>query len=253
MANYSVLILEGNMVEREKYKRAFREAGNFEVIGESSDANIGYNMICEKKPDLVIMDIVLDSFDGYELLEKFRGEKLSTKFLIVSSLKSEGFIQKAFDLGATYYMLKPVMTELLVRRATELIEDKLDDGFVSVEKNSKNKEIEEKLSNIFLSIGIPAHIKGYQFLREAVKIAMKTPSIINSITGELYPSIAKHFSTSASKVERAIRHAIEVAWNRGRIENINQLFGVDIYSPNDKPTNGEFIALIADKMLFEGA
>ena len=113
--------------------------------------------------------------------------------------------------------------------------------------------MDEKIANIFLSVGIPAHIKGYQFLREAIKMAIDDPDIINSITKRLYPSIAKIYDTSASKVERAIRHAIEGAWNRGKIENINSIFGIKVYSSNDKPTNGEFIALVADKMLIEGA
>ena len=116
----------------------------------------------------------------------------------------------------------------------------------------KTKVLEEKISNIFITVGIPAHIKGYQFLREAIKISIEKPEMINSITKKLYPSIAEKFTTSSSKVERAIRHAIEVAWNRGRIENINNIFGIKVYGQNDKPTNGEFIALVADKMLMEG-
>ena len=118
-------------------------------------------------------------------------------------------------------------------------------------KTNSNRDIEEKISNIFITVGIPAHIKGYQFLREAIKLAMENPDIINSITKKLYPSIADKFETSASKVERAIRHAIEVAWNRGKIENINSIFGLTVYSNNEKPTNGEFIALVADKMLLD--
>ena len=119
------------------------------------------------------------------------------------------------------------------------------------ENSVVDKAIEERITNIFITVGIPAHIKGYQFLREAIKMAVDNPEVINSITKQLYPSVAKRFSTSASKVERAIRHAIEVAWNRGKIENINSLFGVKVYNHNEKPTNGEFIALVADKMLLE--
>jgi two-component system response regulator (stage 0 sporulation protein A) len=111
--------------------------------------------------------------------------------------------------------------------------------------------VEAKITNIFISVGIPAHIQGYQFLREGVRLAIETPEIVNSITKKLYPSIAERFCTSASKVERAIRHAIEVAWNRGKLENINTLFGVHVYAKNEKPANGEFIALIADKLLLE--
>jgi len=116
-----------------------------------------------------------------------------------------------------------------------------------------HKKIDERISNIFITVGIPAHIKGYQFLREAIKLAVANPGIINSITKQLYPSIAKAFATTPSKVERAIRHAIEVGWNRGRAESVNDIFGVKAFDRKDKPTNGEFIALVADKMLLEGA
>ena len=112
--------------------------------------------------------------------------------------------------------------------------------------------VTKRISNIFITVGIPAHIKGYQFLREAIKLTINRPEIINSITKELYPAIAKQFNTSASKVERAIRHAIEVGWSRGKIENINNIFGVRVYDQNDRPTNGEFIALVADKMMVDG-
>ena len=140
---------------------------------------------------------------------------------------------------------KPISPENLESRINEVLNNSQTKG--------AGRELDEKISNIFITVGIPAHIKGYQFLREAIKMAIRDPDIINSITKQLYPNIATKFQTSASKVERAIRHAIEVAWNRGRIENINSIFGVKVYGTNDKPTNGEFIALVADKMLIEGA
>ena len=118
-------------------------------------------------------------------------------------------------------------------------------------KSVSEKTLDERISNIFVTVGIPAHIKGYQFLREGIKLAVDDPPIINAITKSLYPSIARKFGTTSSKVERAIRHAIEVAWNRGKIENINSVFGVKVYNSSEKPTNGEFIALLADKMLLE--
>ena len=145
-------------------------------------------------------------------------------------------------------MVKPVRPEILEERIFDLLSsDNVSSNAVKV-----NKQLDEKISNIFISIGIPAHIKGYQFLREAVKLAVEKPEIIGSITKQLYPTIAERFETSSSKVERGMRHAIEVAWNRGKIENINSLFGLKIYNSNEKPTNGELIALIADKMIMEG-
>ena len=156
-------------------------------------------------------------------------------------------------MGADYFMIKPVDIDGLISRIGEVAKiGQQQAGAVMQRANPKQKQLEEKISNIFITVGIPAHIKGYQFLREAIKLAVKQPEIINSITKELYPRVADQFSTSPSKVERAIRHAIEVAWNRGKIENINAVFGIKVYSNNEKPTNGEFIALVADKMLIEG-
>ena len=158
-------------------------------------------------------------------------------------------------------MLKPINYELLESRLLDILKDEflssnkenIATPQTTVQYKPKSKQLDERITNIFITVGIPAHIKGYQFLREAIKMAIDSPDIINSITKRLYPSIADKFDTSASKVERAIRHAIEVAWNRGKIENINNLFGIRVYGNNEKPTNGEFIALVADKMLIEGA
>ena len=155
-------------------------------------------------------------------------------------------------MGAKYYCIKPFDLKTLKERLHDVINP--EQAHSNTFFNGKaNNQIEEKITNIFITVGIPAHIKGYQFLREAIKLAIANPEIINSITKKLYPTIAEKYDTSASKVERAIRHAIEVAWNRGKIENINNLFGIKVYSSNEKPTNGEFIALVADKMLIEGA
>lgn len=149
-------------------------------------------------------------------------------------------------MGFDYFMIKPIETYVIARRIMELFDNEGQD-IMPIER-----KIEEKITNIFLTVGIPAHIKGYQFLREAIKLTISDPLIINNITKRLYPSIANIYSTSASKVERAIRHAIEVAWNKGKIENINDVFGLKVYDTHEKPTNGEFIALVADKMIIEG-
>lgn len=257
MDKIKLLVLDDNDLQRTKTEEAFSSMSEYNVIASSNDGLEGYNIICEQKPDVLITDIVLQNYDGFELLEKIKNmQEAKPKILVLSSLKGEDFAQKAIDLGASYYMVKPVIDEVLIKRVKEvtILDFKNEDNNkVSILKSPKNKLLEEKISNIFITVGIPAHIKGYQFLREAIKMAIDTPEIINSITKQLYPAIAERFSTSASKVERAIRHAIEVAWNRGKIENINGLFGIKVYNTNEKPTNGEFIALVADKMLIEGA
>ena len=199
--------------------------------------------------DVVITELMMPGEDGFALLESYR----NVKFIVASELKSEVFVIRALDLGAKYYLVKPVELAVLLQRIDNVKStDKSGDRQVH-RKTVSEKTLDERISNIFVSVGIPAHIRGYQFLREGIKLAVDNPPIINSITKSLYPSIAERFGTTPSKVERAIRHAIEVAWNRGKIENINSVFGVKVYNSSEKPTNGEFIALLADKMLLECA
>ncbi len=222
----------------------------YNIIATTNSGEELISLINATNPDMVVMDIVLKDCDGFKVLENINNK--SSKIIIQSALSMDGFINKAIGLGASYYCIKPFNIETLMERVEDLLNpNKTQSG---VYFNAKtNNQIEEKITNIFITVGIPAHIKGYQFLREAIKLAIANPEIINSITKKLYPTIAEKYDTSASKVERAIRHAIEVAWNRGKIENINNLFGIKVYSSNEKPTNGEFIALVADKMLIEGA
>ena len=238
---------------------------NFEVVGVSGDGAEALVEIKKNTPNILLMDVMLPSLDGFALIENIQNSTSiikKPKIIIVSSLTHEGFITKAMQLGVSYFMIKPVDEKVLLDRINEIsnLDKTVVSNYVNKETNTENmsakykaKILEEKITNIFITVGIPAHIKGYHFLREAIKLAIDTPEIINSITKKLYPAIAERFSTSPSKVERAIRHAIEVAWNRGKIENINSLFGLRVYNSNEKPTNGEFIALVADKMLIEGA
>lgn len=223
---------------------------NFEVVGKTNSGSELINLVKDIKPDVVIMDIVLLNCDGFKVLEECSKE--ASNFIVNSSLSSNGFINKAMDMGAKYYCIKPFNLQTLQERVLDILNPTTKTNSLGY-SGKTNNVIEEKITNIFITVGIPAHIKGYQFLREAIKLAIVNPEIINSITKKLYPTIAEKYDTSASKVERAIRHAIEVAWNRGKIENINNLFGIKVYSSNEKPTNGEFIALVADKMLIEGA
>lgn len=228
----------------------FRKSEKFALVGTSDNGESVVKDVILLKPDVLIMEIVLSGIDGFEVLEKlkFNLKNEMPKVIFVSKLSHSGFVTKALNEGANYFMVKPVSAENLEERVVDV----LSSNGETISSNGTNKILDEKISNIFISIGIPAHIKGYQFLREAVKLAVEKPDIIGSITKKLYPTIAERFETSSSKVERGMRHAIEVAWNRGKIENINSLFGLKIYNSNEKPTNGELIALIADKMLMEG-
>ena len=243
-----VIIADEDKQAMSELRSAFTN-DDYEVVTTTNSGEELIKLVCDNEPDVVIMDIVLNDCDGFKVLES--ADTTKTKFVIHTSLSLDGFINKAVRLGAKYYCLKPFNTLTLVDRVDDLFNE--DKPQAKIYSGKQNNQLEEKITNIFITVGIPAHIKGYQFLREAIKLSIANPDMINSITKKLYPTIAEKYETSASKVERAIRHAIEVAWNRGKIENINNLFGIKVYSSNEKPTNGEFIALVADKMLIEGA
>lgn len=250
MQKNSIFLLQDTKELNEKLKQFFNATAEYEVVGESTDGINALAMISEKKPNFVITEMVLTGYDGICVIEKIKEMNIKTKIVVLSALCSESIITRAIRSGASYFMAKPFSKELLKERI-----DSICNGVASENEVQANKfrqySLEEKISKIFINVGIPPHIKGYNFLREGVIMAVNEPEIINNITKKLYPMIGERYKTTASKVERAIRHAIEVAWNRGRIESINGILGVRAYVGSDKPTNGEFIALIADKMLLE--
>ena len=203
--------------------------------------------------------------DGLGVLEKLNQKKLDSypKIIILSAVGQDKITQRAILMGADYYIVKPFDLELLVkrvreithdldheiqRRATSMIMENPEIPYQPVNTVNRNNSLESDITNIIHEVGVPAHIKGYQYLREAIFMVVKDVELLNGITKELYPGIAKKFNTTPSRVERAIRHAIEVAWSRGRIETINKLFGYTIHDEKGKPTNGEFIAMVADKL-----
>ena len=247
-----IMLVDDNEELLGSLKSFFATDDAMEIVGVATDGEKALELFETARPDVLVLDLVMPGIDGFEVMERL--DKRDCKILVLSALSQDAFVTKAMNLGADYYMRKPANPDTLRKRITELLSAR--SAPVSEEKTAKprqikNRSLEEKITNIFITVGIPAHIKGYQFLREAIKLAIDNPDIINSITKKLYPEVAEKFDTSPSKVERAIRHAIEVAWNRGKIENINSLFGVRVYNHNEKPTNGEFIALVADKMLLE--
>lgn len=252
MSSKSVVILQDNVESLNSVLEAVSIVKEFKIVGTSLDGEDGINLIKQHKPDFVILSIILKNADGFEVINRIKNEDIKTTIIVVSSFTTESVIRRALDAGAVYYMAKPFKVENLSGRLSDLLESSLKGEDIKLSFKRKNS-LDEKISKIFIAVGIPAHIKGYYYLREGVKMAVESPEIINNITKGLYPKIGEKYNTSASKVERAIRHAIEVAWSRGRIESINSLLGLRAYVTGDKPTNGEFIALIADKMLLEGA
>jgi len=253
MNKKTVFLLHDTKEFNEELKLLFDKTEEYLVVGTATDGISGISAITDKKPDFVVLGIVLSGYDGISVMEKLRTQGVKCKFVVLSALCREEIIAKSIDAGASYFMAKPYSFEILKERMDEMGEEKIKQRF-NYDVNKRHEDsLEEKISRIFINVGIPPHIKGYSFLREGVKMAVEDPEIINNITKRLYPSIGKKYQTTASKVERAIRHAIEVAWNRGRIDSINGILGVRAYVGSEKPTNGEFIALVADKMLLERA
>jgi len=250
MKEINVAIVDDDQEFLSTVKMFFAGERGYNVVATARGGKEGLEAILHTSPDVVILDMTLPEMDGFEVMSGARLGGSRAKFVALSYIGNDDYAMRAMRSGASHFMLKPISFLSLKNRIDEIV------GVAATSlplRPIQNRMLDERITNIFISVGIPAHIKGYQFLREAIKMAVANPEIINSITKRLYPEVAERFDTSASKVERAIRHAIEVAWNKGKIENINQIFGVKVYSGNEKPTNGEFIALVADKMLIECA
>jgi two-component system response regulator (stage 0 sporulation protein A) len=253
MSEYRVLLADGNASFRRSVADFFRTDKDIIRIVEASDGQEALKLLREEHFDVLISELVMPKLDGLDLLEALADEPSSKPdtIIMLSYMRSDGLMQRAFAKGASYVMLKPVEPEYLYKRMLDLCASTEADAEKSAAFSPIAKTLDEKITAVFLSVGIPAHIKGYHYLREAIRMVFYKPELISHITKELYPGIARRFNTSPSKVERAIRHAIEVSWTRGKIENVNKLFGYNIYGKNEKPTNGEFIALVADKLIIE--
>ncbi len=253
MKTINIVILDSSEDFLSELKSYFDADSAFNVCGVSANGNVGISFINQFKPDVVILNLVLSGTDGFGVMDYIRQNKLPSNVIVVSNFGDDKMVNSAIARGAKYYFVKPVSAENIAQRIGDILNERAPAYNVSAEVRDKRRvaSLDEKISNIFISIGIPPHIKGYQYLREGIKMAIENPSIINNVTKELYPNIGKKFDTSASKVERAIRHAIEVAWNRGRVDAINAIFGVRVYIGSERPTNSEFIALVADKLILE--
>ena len=223
---------------------------DIEVVAAVADGMEIPQAVLEHAPDILVMDIIMPRQDGFMTLQKLNEADFPArpKVIVLTGLARDDFIMRAIRLGASYYMVKPFDMRLLYARIVEIAREQPEAVATVPEANEPRESVDEQITNLFLTLGIPAHIKGYQYLREAVRMVLEDHDVINRITKELYPSIARRFDTSASKVERAMRHAIEVAWTRGRLDTVNQMYGYKVFKREDKPTNGEFIALVSDKI-----
>ncbi len=255
-----VVSVDDSLEVRNELAEYFKTTPDIELVGTAENGEEGYKLILEEKPDVAILDIVMPKLDGLGLLEKLAGTSQKTIFIMYSAIGNDKVTQKAISLGANYYIMKPcgdlsVIADRIRQEYALLFTPSFRTGTLKPTAISKNMNapidehnLESVITDIIHDIGVPAHIKGYNYLRDAIGLCIHDDEFINSITKLLYPTVAKNFSTTSSRVERAIRHAIEVAWNRGREEVLTDIFGYTIDTNKGKPTNGEFIAMISDSI-----
>ncbi len=227
---------------------------NLEIVHMTQDGEEVYGLVDKHRPDVLLLDVFISNVDGIEIVEQIReNEELDdVKIVFLSTVGSPRIINMAFSLGADYYIMKPYSAQILYKRIVQLANrNKVEVVDTEYTPKSYEQNLENDVTEIIREIGIPAHIKGYQYIREGIIMSIKDMNMLNYITKLLYPSIAKKYKTTSSSVERAIRHAIEVAWGRGKIDVIESMFGYTVSAGKGKPTNSEFIALIADKLRIE--
>ncbi|QHW30267.1 sporulation transcription factor Spo0A [Paenibacillus rhizovicinus] len=267
MQRIEVLLADDNREFTTLLSEYISEQNDMVVTGVAYNGEEVLRLLEETRPDVLILDIIMPHLDGLGVLERLREMNLPSmpKIIMLTAFGQENITQKAVQLGASYYILKPFDMEILANRIRQLvgnptvISSSYSSGSSSAISNSKSnvvpiakgKNLDANITSIIHEIGVPAHIKGYQYLREAITMVYNNIEILGAITKTLYPAIAEKFKTTPSRVERAIRHAIEVAWTRGNIDSISHLFGYTINISKSKPTNSEFIAMVADKLRIE--
>jgi two-component system response regulator (stage 0 sporulation protein A) len=229
------------------------------LVGKANNGEDMYHLIKEKQPDVVLLDLIMPKMDGLSVMEMVsndKGLKKHPDFIVVTAVGQERITEDAFKKGASYYIMKPFNNEMVLNRikhANQVIRHELKPQVSpgTVIDNRPEPNLEGRVTDMIHEIGIPAHIKGYHYLRDAIIMAVEDMDVLNAITKVLYPTVAKKHQTTASRVERAIRHAIEVAWSRGKLDTLDDLFGYTVSNGKGKPTNSEFIALIADTIRLE--
>ena len=239
-----VLLADANENFRMLLQEAIEKTDEFAVVGSAGDGMEILQLAQKWNPDLILLDIVLPGLDGFSVMKRLRAQGInSPKIILISAFCSDATVAEGLELGAYYFMTKPCEENSLL--------DRMRAACQTPEAKEHPAELKNLVTSIIHEIGVPAHIKGYQYLREAIMIAVDDMDVINAVTKVLYPEVAKRFSTTPSRVERAIRHAIEVAWDRGDLETLQKFFGYTVSNTKGKPTNSEFIAMIADRLVLE--
>ncbi len=263
----SILIADDNQEFSYTLSSYINGQEDMEVVAVAKDGNEAVEMIQNTTPDVVLLDVIMPHLDGLGVLEKVNNRIIDKKpiCIMLSAVGQDKITQKAICNGADYYIVKPFDIEVLIQRIKEikyfkpnqtanpLITRETKQKYIELSESESKKEenLEALVTNVIHEVGVPAHIKGYQYLREAIMMVVNDIDVINQITKSLYPKIAFKYGTTPSRVERAIRHAIEVAWGRGEQNAVESIFGYTISAAKGKPTNSEFIAMIADKLRLE--
>ncbi len=246
--NVKILIVDENAAERRALTDGLRRAG-YQFTEEASNGEDALQKLTLGHYDAALVNLMLTRLDGIGLLRACRSASLSPSpiFLMLSPVANQTMIAEAMSAGADSFLMKPFDMSSLCEHLRRLLASRGKTA-ASVQTESATPDIETQVTKIIHQIGVPAHIKGYQYLRTAILLTIQDSDIINSVTKVLYPSVAKKYQTTTSRVERAIRHAIEVAWDRGDVDTLNSYFGYTIQNNRGKPTNSEFIAMIADNL-----
>lgn len=254
MEQLSVAIADDNERMLDLLSDIINNDKELNLVGKAKNGEDVYQIIKEKEPDVVLLDLIMPKMDGISLMEIVNADKTVKKrpsFIVISGISQERITEDAFEKGAAYYILKPFNNDIIIQRIKNLKKKKegmfqYPTGMITEESRVEQEDLETCVTNMIHEIGIPAHIKGYHYLRDAILMAVDDMDVLNAITKVLYPTVAKKNQTTSSRVERAIRHAIEVAWSRGKLDTLEALFSYTVSNGKGKPTNSEFIALVAD-------
>ena len=254
-----VAIADDNERILELLDEIIRNDNELKLVGKADNGEDICTIIREKEPDVVLLDLIMPKMDGLSVMDQINHDRKIRRrpnFIVVTAVGQDRITESAFSKGAQYYVMKPFKNEVLLHHIKDTVKGKHAPVTAKTENVTESREmteedLEAKVTDMIHEIGIPAHIKGYHYLRDAIIMAVDDMDVLNAITKVLYPTIAKMHKTTASRVERAIRHAIEVAWSRGKLDTLDELFGYTVSNGKGKPTNSEFIALIADTIRLE--
>ncbi|MBQ9458345.1 MAG: sporulation transcription factor Spo0A [Oscillospiraceae bacterium] len=242
----TVVLADANEEFRAVLRESIEKTGEFAVVGIAGDGMTALRLVEEKKPQLLLSEVLLPELDGFGLLDRLAARDEKPKTILISAMYRREIVERAMNMDVSFFMPKPFETGSLLERMRQVAHEG------ETENEDAFQALQRQVTDVIHEVGVPAHIKGYQYVREAIILAVQDMGVINAVTKILYPEVAKRYNTTPSRVERAVRHAIEVAWDRGDLETLQRYFGYTVSNTKGKPTNSEFIAMIADKIRLEG-